>query len=324
MNGTARQLLVVLPDGRYVPDDEHLEQLLYDLAEAKPPSKTHRVVAGTLNFVFRVKLESQLHNLARDLRKLNKGELGDDALTDSAKEFRGAYVRSIMHVLKPLLKSLLAVNSDRALPDLRVYSEGEPRLAELSSADGRFLTNVVYSAHPGDQNFFVRLADYHSFLLNEKRGEFLRLAGALGAKSIRLAETDAREQKATATFAAGDGSAKFESKLKMRDRTDSMFTLASEFDRPGTRVRPHVPDRLRWIQLEPLWSAMAQVRLANWQLKHRVVFDYSNDFSVDAKLAARVGTLGLSCGGSFHGAHSVRQEYEVEFFSRSEYPGLDG
>lgn len=228
-------------------------------------------------------------------------------------------IRDAMPILISLLKGIINRNPVAVFPEMRIITDPQ-HLAGLTSVDDTFFNNMVYVAHPGKPSHFIRMADFHQYLLNEKRGEFVKLAALLGAKEIELVESHG-SNKSTEANAGIEGIEHIDANIKTRAKStiDDKFEISAGFDEPPLG-EPEIPTNLRWLRLEPLWEAMALARIERWVTTYKVGFSYTSDFSVNSDLSLKVQKLGLSCGGTFQSFQSIRQEYLVKFFPQSTYP----
>lgn len=219
-----------------------------------------------------------------------------------------------------LLRYIYSIDIKSALPDALNVQQNDLFLKELSCVDGNFSVNVVYAAHPADSKYYIRIADFHSYLLQDKRAEFVRLAASLGAKEIKL--VDSKENST-----GGKGSAYFKEPTSIADIgvdvgvnkiSQDSFSLSAKF--PVATKPPAIPNKLRWYWQEPLWQEMAEARMNRWLGEFNVRFTYSQDFNITSNLVAKISGLGLNAGGSFTDIQKVDQEYIVEFFPQTDYP----
>jgi hypothetical protein len=161
----------------------------------------------------------------------------------------------------------------------------------------------------------VSFARFHSHLLDEKRAEFVRLAAALGARSIRLVQSeDERRVVGAQAGVNGTNIADVGLGAAKHKRSAASFDLSATFERPSSR--PTLPKNLHWIAHEPLWQAMAEARLHHGASSFAVSFTYDQDFGVDAAAQLAIEGVGLKAGGKIMHTQSVSQMYEVEFWPR--------
>lgn len=296
----SQQLLVVIPNsGSLYLTDRVLEELVWEILA---PEEDRSAV------------KNRIFDIAAEVLSSALKFYGEPPITRTQK------IRNAMPILLDLLRGILNRNPDVMFPEMRTIIDTQ-HLAGLTSVDGTFFNNTVYVAHPGQPSYFIRMADFHQYLLNEKRGEFVKLAALLGAKEIRLIESHGSRKSAEAKIGL-EGIEQVDASVKVgvKSTIDDNFEISASFAEPHL-AQPEVPTGLRWLRLEPLWEAMALARTQGWVTTYKVGFSYTSDFSVNTALSLKILRLGLSCGGTFQAFQSIRQEYIVEFFPRSSYPG---
>ncbi|MBL8685083.1 MAG: hypothetical protein JNK05_38255 [Myxococcales bacterium] len=297
-----RRMLVVLPSTGISLADGDIDELVkrtLDVGERTAGDAARAVVDLTL---------------AGKIRALGERALAKsfDSLSTHDKESMIASARVVVHALVRRMLASAQVR-DAALPYLRCYEERDAALESLRSSDGPFAVGVVYAAHPYVPDFYISLARFHSHLLDEKRAEFVRLAAALGARSIRLAQSEDETRSAGARAGlAGTNVADVGLGGARHSKSASSFDLSATFEPPA--ARPTLPNKLRWIHHEPLWQAMAEARLAHGATSFAVSFSYDQDFGVDAAAQLAIEGIGLKAGGKVTHTKSVSQTYEIEFW----------
>ncbi len=215
----------------------------------------------------------------------------------------------LVAVLRRMLKS--GRFRENSLP-IQYINEGDARLKHLRCSEGRFFVDRLYAAHPYVSDVYISFADFHGFLLDEKRSEFVRLARCLGARSVRLLHHD--EDGAEGRVKVGVADVGGVEAGGMR-KTSNRFDLSATYEQPGTSA-PRLPDQLTWYHHEPLWQEMAAGRLESGLSTFKVTFSYAKDFGVNAGLVGMVEEMGLDIGGSFNSAQRLKQQYELTFWPK--------
>jgi hypothetical protein len=177
---------------------------------------------------------------------------------------------------------------------------------------------VAYKSHPLDPSLQVPIAQFHDFMLRDKKAEFLRIASALGARSIRMVDAKASNSKTNAEARVGTPEGQLGAGFGEDSATDESFSLDFGSDSPPQR-EPYIPSSVRWLYGEPIWQAMIDTRLEDWATRIGVSFRYTSTYGLTANMAAGLEGLGISLGGAYEEQHSVDKEYVVEFWPREQY-----
>lgn len=302
-----QQLLVVVSNEKeFQPSDEFLFDLAHQMLSAKKPS----VWKIGMN-IGRETLANSL--LVREIAKFRQEKLSDDP------EERSYLLMAAKPLVVELLRKIYVKDMTGLLPEVLVVGNSDQALSQYQSIDGYFAPNIVYSRHPSDPAFFIRIANFHGYLLQEKRAEFFRLVTALGAKAVRQCDANRMGVKGSSKVEASDPTQIFDLNMdsNLKSEKNSRFDLTASFEE--ATQPPRFPENMRWINHEPVWRAMAEARINNWVDRFTVSFTYSQDFNITADLVGKISEFGLSAGGSFSKFELIEQEYTVEFFPRSAY-----
>jgi len=290
----ASSILIVVPGSGLAVGDAELEPLALSLLGLQAPDLTLREHVHHARHFFLV---------------------GGTKMEPLTEVERKVVYRDHKRVLLDFIRALLHSHPEIVLPGAQVFRDAGKIPEGYASSEGQFLPLVAYASHPADRQFFIPVATYLPYLLQDKRAEMVRLAACLGAKSIRLLDTEQRGKRAQAHLDAKvpvDGvPVDIGAKASGHSASTSAFNLSATFGKP--KREPALPPELRWYHREPLWKAMAQTRLEHGTETFKVQFKYDQDFGVNADLVGKVAGFGLSAGGSFSSMEKIEQEYEVGF-----------
>ncbi len=289
-------MLVVLPEAKYEADPDRLEAVALGLLGVdltRQKSTLRQAGDIVLAAVRATSFGGSLPAMTRHERILE------------SREF-----------LRELMSKLYLTDRATLLPNLLVLPAGDGRLSQFTFSDSMPELGVVYSVHPASPTRYIRSADFHSYLVQDKRAEFLRLVSALGAKSVRVAESDLNERQIG--LEGRVDTAPIGAKVSVSHSKEQTFT-ASLTNEDVPRLLPRRPSDLAWIHREPLWQAMAETRERDGVTSFAVEFSYTEDFGVNAALAAKLESFGLSIGGTFQTVRAIRHRYDIEFHPLSAY-----
>lgn len=291
----SEQLIVISSSGGITRSDRIIDQALFQLLEIEPPKDD----ADALRII----------------------KNSPSIFTTDQKVIERHWIVSNIQRFRKVVRALTGERAYPNIPGLAVLGPDDAEKQGLRSVDGSITLDVVYCRHPLDPSLLVPMAAFHDYLLQEKRSEFVRLAVALGAKSIKLvsSEKTASSSKFDAEVAIPVDGADVDLGAKggHRSSTSEGFSLDSDFSAP--RRSPFLPDGLLWFNREPIWKSMAFARQESWASTYNVSLSYTQDFGITADLAAKVAGFGLNAGGSFSSMKAIHQTYRVDFFSRDEF-----
>ncbi|MDB9374800.1 hypothetical protein [Nodularia sphaerocarpa] len=305
-----RQLLIVTPDSNIAPTDETLELLLEELLITEDfrggiLRQAKAYALGILN----------VYNPRYILQKLQGKEI-------SSFE-RAIYVNTAKDLLLYLMRRLYQLDLPKMMPEALVVSPNDQRLKDYQCSDEYFLANIVYVRHPASPNYFLRLAEFHDKLLDEKRNEFLQLLVSLGAKRIYLIDKNQQGKGGAVGVKLDDPTnvADIGTEINVGQFSSSEIKVEGEFDLPANL--PQVPDGLKWLKKESSWKTIVHGRTnGNWMKSYKVSFTYTQDFGITSGLAAKVEGFGVNIGGNFSSMRTINQEYAIEFYSHDDYSNV--
>ncbi|MBX7190770.1 MAG: hypothetical protein K1X94_01850 [Sandaracinaceae bacterium] len=231
--------------------------------------------------------------------------------------FKGIDVASARAIIVDVLRALLARDVRAVAPSAQVLLSTDPLLEQLSCVDGTFIAGTAYGAHPLNPTTFIPLSAFHTYLLAEKRGEFMAIVSALGASELALSDAQSSRERSGADAGLREltGQAQLGVKAGQGSGSAAAFDLSAHFGPPRGPIG--VPDGMRWVRREPMWQRMIDERLQRNILSLEVEFTYASDFSINASLAAVLEEVGIGLGGTFEASETLRQTYRVVFHERT-------
>lgn len=300
-----RQLLIVKPEG-IVPTDDAIETLLEELFKVQDfQSSIERIKAYGTNLL-------SAYNPLFYLEKIQGKELQPFE--------KVVFLQESKPFLIHLIRRLYQLDLPRMMPEALVVSPDDVRLKNYQCSDSHFKTNIVYAEHPAAPNYFLRFAEFHEKLLEEKRHEFLQLLISLGAKKISWVDKNQQDKSGEASAGLDDPTTITDVgvQISTKQASSSALKIEGEFDLPT--YFPKAPEDLKWLNRESSWKTVEHGRTqGNWMKTYKVSFTYAQDFGITSELDAKLKGFGLNIGGNFSSMRTIEQEYEVEFYSREDY-----
>jgi hypothetical protein len=177
------------------------------------------------------------------------------------------------------------------------------------------IDGLVYACCDAEPVHYVPLASFHRYMYEMKMGAFQKLCSNLGAKScyVLYAEEDGRD--VTAKFrAAGvptqEGPASGGTEGGVHERSSANVSVFVRFPPPD---RPLEHTESGWMNSEPTWRMMQEIRLGRGTDGWDADFNYTDDMGVTAEIAARILGMGLQIGGKYEEIHRRKWKFNVEF-----------
>lgn len=302
-------LLIVTPNSNLAPTEETLKSLFKELRVPDDSGWIGQVktIAGHAVAIYNPIF---LMNVMRGKMPIPTATEINNFLKDIHKNPYIVYV----------IQRLYQLDLPRMMPEALFVSPDDERLRNFRCSDDCFLTNVVYARHPAASNYFLRFAEFHEKLLDEKRSEFLRLLISLGAKKISLIDKNQQGKSGSTSARIDDPTsiADVNTEVKMEHAVFSDLKIDGEFDLP--KNPPIVPDDLKWLKKESSWQTIVHGRLNGNRMKtYKVRFTYTQNFGITSDVAAKLEGFGVSIGGNFSNVKITEQEYCVEFYSSDDY-----
>lgn len=194
-------------------------------------------------------------------------------------------------------------------------------LEEMKCTHGRFVPGCAYKLHPYEDHLYIPVAEYHDYTLKSKKGEFLRIMSALGAKKLRLIEHRSSAQNGSFSVGLTEPTehANISAGASASTSKNQSFAMTYETSEPPP-VLPSRPSDLKWISGEPIWEQMIEARLTYGVSTFGASFSNASDFGLNANIVAQIEGIGFSSGGEYKSHEHFEQNYEVEFWPMSQYP----
>lgn len=309
---TARNALIaVVPENYEHLTGDELDLIVRTLLAIPKPSK-----AGAVFDAVRQVATSSSFGLIDDVRLSYELEhVGFSGLSEADRRHVYAVARLPM---RAIVRAYLAQAPDYFVgTGVQMLRSNDARLGTLRCVGRKFALRHVYAAHPHETGLYIPVSQFHSYLLDEKRSEFVRLMTSLGARTLRLSHAEA-ERSSTRVKAGVDGVKAVDAGVKagVQASKGSRFSLAMTIEERPIRP-PSLPRNIVWYHHEPMWQALCDARLSYGVSSFKVGFSYKSDFGVDASLCAKIEGIGLNAGGTFEETEAIEQEYEVTFWPRS-------
>lgn len=194
--------------------------------------------------------------------------------------------RYIKHVYSAIDENIILVPiswaSDRVVP------AGHPR------------TNFLYVAHPLKNEFYIPAGDFHRYAFEQKFSEAVRLLMHLGATTVQVHQKKGWGHEFAAHLSAPLPAAEANVKAGAEKKKRKTGVLLYDAELEGTDEPALPEDGLLWYPHEPTWQNVAEGRLKFGLKSFSLTIHYTDDYGVNAELAAKVADAGVEMGGNFN------------------------
>ena len=171
---------------------------------------------------------------------------------------------------------------------------------------------VLYVGHPAVREIYYPTAQFHQLTFEHKLSEAIELLMALGAIEISVEHQVGWGREFSANLNVPTGKAEEQVGTTAGGNTEKQRRLLFQISLEGTS-EPSVPDELVWYPHEPTWQQVAKSRIEYGMKSFSFLFQYKNDFGINADLGAKAGKAGLNLGGNFENHESTIWKVQGSF-----------
>ena len=216
--------------------------------------------------------------------------------------------------LSPHERRIIVIDDEKKLfvPNAVIYTVNEAR--EIF----KFQVNhpksgTAYGMAEVLPDLYVVLNTFHEYLKQLKHDAFIELCANLGAREISIEDYEENGKKMDIS-AGGNlpampisgeinvGYAKNQSKnKKVAFLFNQKNKLNTKYDSP-------------WIETEPSWEKMRDLRIKNHVESFDAEFNYIDDMGINTSIAINMCNAGINVGGNFSEMKKTRIKYHVDFW----------
>lgn len=178
----------------------------------------------------------------------------------------------------------------------------------------------IYLQHPINPQQYILPNDFSRLICSEKEAAFLRLAAALGAKSIQLTSIQTNDTKGifNSKFKASEVAADLGFCAQFDESGSVIKQVVKKFNRPSF-VKPSVPQDLSgWVQFDPDLRTMVTDRLEANVATSKVKLEFCQSLGLGGELSAKIADRGLSLGGEFSSVARSVWSFDIDYFDLDE------
>ncbi len=153
--------------------------------------------------------------------------------------------------------------------------------SELGWAAGHPLDGLVYvRGIPAKPSSYYQLSDFHLRVFEAKFAEAIRLLGYLGATHFVVRSEEGWGRKFAGKMTIPVQAIPVAAKGSFRSRTTRKVLFEAEL----SPVSAEQPEDLYWLQYEPIWREVVDLRLKRGLRKFDLVVDNRSDHQITAEV----------------------------------------
>lgn len=176
--------------------------------------------------------------------------------------------------------------------------------------------SITYSCCDFEPETYVPISIFHEFMFQKKLAAFQELCANLGVKEgyIDFSENHSSEAK----FNVGlkniqTGIGKVSSNVDFGNNSNKSFSSSNSFSFPKPTNKIQVTTN-PWLNTEPTWQTMQNLRIRNKLEKYTGDFQYIDDMGINIELATKLEKVGFNIGGNFSRSVNGKFKFNVTFW----------
>lgn len=215
---------------------------------------------------------------------------------------------AIRRVIADLLQDIAAKSARIEVLSLEIAREKYPKTRNLSVG--------TYTLHPRESQQITRLEHYHKNLALEKDDELIVLLGKMGAKSLRIVESDSQEDSGSGSLVIDVVNiASTESSMNLSRKVNGSKDLIVNFEGNVVDIDPDLLEKSLWFSDDSRLISIFESRRFNpnkikeYTLKNT----YTETFDFDFKLAAKYLVFEADLKAEYQSISNKERFFHVEF-----------
>ncbi len=227
------------------------------------------------------------------------------------KEIDGKYSSAVDNIIQETVDTLLIDIAEQL---------NKAEVINLDTARAKYpktnnLSVGTYTLHPYDSQKLTRLEHFHKNLALEKDDELIVLLGKMGAKSVRIIETDTQKKAGVANFKTEMFSFDAKVGVNLSGSTEKSTDLLVTFEGNLIDIDPHLLETSLWFCTDSKLNAIFESRRFNpnkiEQYTLRNTYTETFDFNFD--LATKYLVVETDLKAEYHSISNKERFFHVEF-----------
>lgn len=223
----------------------------------------------------------------------------------------GAYFNFIENLGKGKFSYLI---SKKNLPALEINTARKKFKFPLQHP----IDGVMYSSCDVQPDLYFPLAGFHDYFFESKVNALIELCSSLNAKEIKVIYAEEDNIDVTTKFKAKNIPTP---KGLGNIGVDASYTSAQNSERGifysfGKPTKDIMEFQSPWLETEPSWITLQNVRL-NGDAEHHIVnFSQTDEVGITADFAADLNKIGVNIGGTYNKLVKRKFKFQVEFWPK--------
>ena len=173
----------------------------------------------------------------------------------------------------------------------------------------------TFTLHPYDYKRLTRIEHYHQNLASEKDDELVVLLGRMGAKTLRIIESDGKQRSGSGNIDVEFASVEARSDLKMTKEMAKNKELVVTFEGNIVDIAPDLLAKSLWFANDSKLNAIFESRRFNLNRieKYTLKNTYTETFDFDFNVASKYLTTSVDLKAEYNALSGKERLFYVEF-----------
>jgi hypothetical protein len=162
---------------------------------------------------------------------------------------------------------------------------------------------------------YIQINEFHEYFQRMKNSAFIQLCASLGAKEIYLESGKINKKefslKADTGIPTELGNIGIGFSTNTKCSKNYMGKLVFTFSEKNRGLKIFDSP---WINTEPTWQAMINMRKNNYVETFNAEYNYIDNFGIDSKISTKIRNVGVNTGGVFTEFNKIELKYSVVFW----------
>jgi RNA polymerase subunit RPABC4/transcription elongation factor Spt4 len=177
------------------------------------------------------------------------------------------------------------------------------------------IANTAYAMADVYPDSYVPLSGFHEYYKLRKHQAFTELCAALGAKEIDIESAVINDQTLDVYGDISSVISNLGLGINAHENSETGMKVAFRFAESNNEIRDYDSP---WLQTEPSWMAMNNMRRKSHLAELGADFNYTDEMGVNANAAAKFAKMGVNIGGKFTEMTKIHLSYHVVFWETAE------